>query len=358
MSSRRRFLQSTTFPALTAAVAGFTPLARASSVSITVATGHPPVIPWVRVLNDYFIPEVDRRAAAAGHTINWNRAYGGTVVKIGGELEAVQKGIVDMSIVGAPFHPNKLSLLNVAYYTPFAALLVKDAVEVMDSIYPLAPGMRKLWEDHQQVYLNGIGTDNFNLYTKRPVRQMRDLAGMKIGGAGPNLNWLKGSGAAGVVVTPPTIYNDLQNGIYDGVLLGGSQATALKIHEVAPQMLKVDFGAMYWAGLTINKSRFTSMPPDLQQIFRDVALLYRTRLCEEQERIALIGLEGMKKEGLTVTAVDRTARLAWAASLPDIAEEWAVPLEAKGQPARQVLLAWMDGLRSRGNPIARNWGRQ
>lgn len=331
--------------------------AQSKTISITLATGHPPVISWVKVLNDFFIPEVQKRALALNVNIAWNKAFGGTVAKIGGELEAVEKNIADMSIVGSVFHPAKLSLLNVAYFAPFAADTVKNAVETVDAMYDKVPAMKKLWEQANQVYLCGIGTDQVQLFTKTPVRRLSDLKGMKIGGAGPNLNWLKGSGATGVVVSPPTIYNDIQNGVYEGVLLSGAQAVSLKINEVTPYMLKINFGALYWAGLTINKQTFSAMSSPLQKVFKEVALEYRAKLFVEQDRIASTGLEAMKANGMRETIVSSTERIGWASSLPDIAGEWVTPLEAKGQPAKQVLQLWMDGLRGKGSAIGRNWDR-
>ena len=235
--------------------------ARAKDFNITVATGHPPVIPWVRVLRDQFIPEVNKQLEGSGHKIVWNQAYGSTIVKLGGELDAIQKGIVDMSIVGATFHPAKLNLLNVAYYHPFSSLSVEATVKTVDAMYAKVPEMRKLWESNNATYLAGVGVDAFSLFTTKPVHQLSDLKGLKVGGVGPNLNWLRGTGAVGVVVTPNTIYNDLQAGVYDGLLIAVSQGSSLKLHEVAPYMLKADIQAAYWAGLVINSQTMKGLPP-------------------------------------------------------------------------------------------------
>jgi hypothetical protein len=98
MIQRRRMLQGTV--AVCAAPA-YIP-ARAKDLTLTIAAGHPPVIAWVRLLRDYFVPEVNKLLEGSGHKINWNQAYGGTVAKIGGELDAVEKGLVDIAIVDLP----------------------------------------------------------------------------------------------------------------------------------------------------------------------------------------------------------------------------------------------------------------
>jgi len=330
----------------------------AKEFNITVATGHPPVIPWVRVLRDQFIPDVNKQLEGSGHKIVWNQAYGSTIVKLGGELDAIQKGVVDMSIVGATFHAAKLNLLNVAYYHPFTSPNVGATVKTVDAMYAKVPEMRRLWETNNAVYLAGVGVDAFSIFSTKPVRQLTDLKGMKIAGVGPNLNWLRGTGAVGVVVTPNTIYNDLQTGVYDGLLIATSQAASLKLHEVAPYMLKAEIQAGYWAGLVINSNTMKALPSEVQAALRKAGASYRDALIAEQVRLAAEGLEIMKKGGIKVTEMDAKDKIVWAAGLPDIAEEWVKSLEEKGLPGKKVQTLYMEGVRAAGETPARNWDRK
>lgn len=77
--------------------------ALAKNYKITVVAGHPPIFLWVTLCRDYFIPEIDKRIAPLGHKITWNQAYGGTIAKIGGALEAIEEGVADMGFVGTIF---------------------------------------------------------------------------------------------------------------------------------------------------------------------------------------------------------------------------------------------------------------
>ena len=43
--------------------------------------------------------------------------------------------------------------------------------------------------------------------------------------------------------------------------------------------------------------------------------------------------------------------------LPDIAGDWAAPLEERGIPARAFLSAYMDGLRAAGETPTRDWDK-
>ena len=70
----------------------------AKNYKITVVAGHPPIFLWVTLCRDYFIPEVNKRVEKLGHKIEWNQAYGGTVAKIGGALEAIEEGVISASV--------------------------------------------------------------------------------------------------------------------------------------------------------------------------------------------------------------------------------------------------------------------
>ncbi|MHC4362931.1 MAG: C4-dicarboxylate TRAP transporter substrate-binding protein, partial [Planctomycetota bacterium] len=45
--------------------------------------------------------------------------YGGTIAKLGGVLEAIEAGVLDMGLVAYPFEPAKLFLHNFSYHVPF-----------------------------------------------------------------------------------------------------------------------------------------------------------------------------------------------------------------------------------------------
>lgn len=334
--------------------------ASAKTFTVTVATGHPSIIPWVKLLNSYFIPDVDKRLAISGgnYKILWRKAYGGTVAKIGGVLEAIEQGVADLGIVGAVFEPANLPLQIVSYYTPFATTKITTAVEVIDEMHHKVPALKKTWDKYNQVYLTGLGVDNFNLFTKKPIKSLKDIKGMKIGGAGPNLNWLRGAGVVGVQIDLTTIYNDLATGIYDGVLLFPSSAAAIKVHEVAPYYLQVGFGAMSWAGLTVNKDFWNSLPKEVQKVFLAAANDYRDKLNQYQKELGVKGLAEMVLKGLKVSKLTSVERIRWAMSMPNIAKEWSNSLEAKGLPAKEVIKIWLKGVRARGETPVRAWDKE
>ncbi|HET9044048.1 MAG TPA: hypothetical protein VFN70_12910, partial [Burkholderiales bacterium] len=204
-----------------AAVAALTvalPAAAQETIRLTVAAGHPPIFLWVKHVRETFMPTVDAELAKTGkYKIAWNEAYGGTLAKIGSELETMQQGISDMGIVATVFQSAKLPLNNVTYFVPFGPADANVVTKSIDYVQAL-PELTAEWDKFGVVYLAGFSIDNYGIATNFPVGRIEDLKGKKIGGAGPNLAWFKNTGAVGVQGSLNTFYNDIKTGVYDGAV--------------------------------------------------------------------------------------------------------------------------------------------
>ncbi|RLB19567.1 MAG: C4-dicarboxylate ABC transporter substrate-binding protein [Deltaproteobacteria bacterium] len=333
--------------------------ARAKTYHLTAAAGHPPIFLWVTLTRDYFIPEVNRQLIAAGgkDKIVWNQAYGGTVAKLGGVLEAVEEGIVDVGFVGTIFEAPKMPLHNVTYMTPFGT---KDIFKVVDTIKELQakiPAVAREWTKYNQVYLGGVGLDTYGLLTNFPVKTVDDINGHKIAAPGPSANWIKGTGGVAVAANLNTYYNGIKTGVFEGTLTFMTAGAAIKVYEVAPYICMVNFGAQFAGGLSVNKDVFDSFPPYLQKIFKDAGAEWSRKLAQAQADKAEGALQKMKRAGAKVIFLSDAERKRWADKLPNVPMNWARAMEKKGLPGKKVLEGYLNGLRKRGVVLVRDWDR-
>jgi hypothetical protein len=65
----------------------------------------------------------------------------------------------------------------------------------------------------------------------------------------------------------------------------------------------------------------------------------------------------MQADGAEVYALPMAEKQKWLDGMPNIAERWAEATEARGIPAKRVLSAYMDAVRSRGGMPLRQWDR-
>jgi TRAP-type C4-dicarboxylate transport system substrate-binding protein len=328
------------------------------TIKAVVIDGYPARALWVQEFTNFFIPEVDKRLAAAGnYKIDWQESYGGTIVKPKGVLEGVKLGLGDIGIVTTIFHSSKLPSQAISAVTPFIAPDSRAVARAVDEIAKEFPTMQKEFEAQNQVYLaTGVVLDTYQVFSREPIDALADLEGQKVAGAGMNLRYLEGiEGAAGVRGGLTDFYNMLQTGLVDNALLWPEAAKTFKIAEVAPYMLKADLGAVNSKTVTVNKDFWDKLPDEVKSVLQEVAVDYRDHVAGIAMDRAEASRTAYVESGGTIVDMVPEQRAAWAAAMPNIAMEWAVDLDAKGEPGSDMLTAYMAKLAEAGYTPVRDW---
>ncbi len=350
-----------TVAALVAGIAAF-PLTQATAtetIKLTALDGYPIKSMWVKEFADYFIPEVDKRLAKTGnYKIEWNKAFGGQIVKPRGVLKGIEDGLGDIGVVTTVFHGDKVPLQSISYQTPFATTDPLVLARTMDKMAEKFPDFKKAFEKHNQVYLaSGSVLDSYQVYSKSPIKSIDDLKGVKVSGAGPNLLYLKAAGAVGVKGSLVKYYNNLKTGVSDAAIIWPEAAQSFKIGEVAPYMLKADIGTVCSKVVTANKDTWEKLPDEVKQVIQEVAVDYRDHIAKVALDRAGGSMDWFKGVGGEIVEMTDEERAAWADSMPNIAKDWAGRLEEKGIPANEILVAFMEELRASGQTPLRDWDK-
>ena len=326
--------------------------------NLTASSSHPPVVPWVAVIKNFVVPESVKRAKALGHTIKWTEAYAGALYNFKNTLEGIEDGLGDVGWVGTLWEPNKLPLQNVTFYTPFVTDSTKIAAEIQNEMHENIPEMKEAFLKYNQIYLGPQTIDDYLLITKKPINTLADLKGLKMFAPGASAQWLKGTGAVPVNGGLPIYYNGIKTGVTDGAILPGSSIIPFKLHEIAPFITQVGLGGGITGALTMNKTTYDKLPPDLQKMFHEIGQEYGDRVAKAVADFHKLSFEVLlPKAGAKVSTLPLAEQKKWAALLPDLAGDWAKRIEAKGLPANRVLKAYMDGVRKRGVTPIREWDK-
>ena len=336
-----------------------TQFAVAKEISVTYVAGHPPVFRWVKHVNKTFIPAVNKNLEGSGHSIKWSEQYGGALAKVGDELEAVEEGLAEMGGVSSLFDPAKLAPQNVTYYTPFVSADVDRVSEHMNRMQFENKDMIAAWESNGLVQIGGaIAIDDYMLMTKFPVNSIDDLKGKKIGAPIVATTWMKGTGGIGVAGNLTTYNNELKAGVYDGVIVFASAALPGKLHEVAPYITKLGFGAQYAGSIAANKDWFESQPDVVQKALIDAGESYRVAYQKDLGASVTKFLSIMESQGATISEASEDMRKKWAAGMDNVAMEWAKKLDSTGVNGTGILKAYMDTMRAAGAKPVRNWDKE
>lgn len=329
----------------------------AETINLHVISAQPPRMLTVGMLSEFMLPEINERLAERGseYQVEWRESYAGVVAGSTETFTAIQHGVGDMGQVGTLFEPAKLPLAQMTFFVPFTGANVATVLEVMADLHERIPELDAFFERYNQVLLSLMGTDSYYLMTKFPVDSVEDLDGRKLGLPGSAANWVKGTGAIPVNSTISEYYNSLKTGVYDGVIVFASAMVPFKLYEVAPYITQIDIGAMQSGAITINKEVWEGLPQEVRDVMAEVGDEYRQRLAEEAVSEAESAVAKAAELGAIVSVLPEEERTRWAETMPNIAEEWAETLEARGLPAKELVTLYLDALRNRGADIARDW---
>ncbi|MGR8919415.1 MAG: C4-dicarboxylate TRAP transporter substrate-binding protein [Gammaproteobacteria bacterium] len=326
------------------------------TLDLTVATAHPPSLPWVYVIRDHVMPEFERRLGQArpGTRVRWIGAWG-TLYKWHDSLAGLETGLADIGWVGSLWESSRLPLQNVTYALPFITDDLPVLMRVLNRMHDELPALREAWARYDIEFLGVSGVDTYHLLTSFPVRSLDDLAGRKILAPGAAAIWLKGTGAVAVDGALPTYYTQIKTGVADGVLSILTGAHPFRIHEVAPHVTLVGIGAQCTGALGVNRRLWQRLSPEARAILAELGHEYSERAAADVVARYERALEAIAAEGGVIATLPAAEKQRWIDGLPDLANDWVQRNAARGLPAASVLKTLMRELRAAGVEPVRAW---
>lgn len=326
-------------------------------ITVRIGSGHSMSNPWVQALEDFFVKNVSERVEAeTAYSINWVESYGGSTITLRNELEGVQMGLVDIGCIILVFEASRLPLQTMVYSMPFSCsdpMIVAKVYQQMETEFP------ELASDYETKYnqkLLGMGvSDQYGLYSTKPITGLADMAGMKIGAAGVNLTWIEGSGAVGVQTSLNDTYQNLQTSVCGATIQPTHSCLNLKVYEVAPYYLDANLNVVPFNAITANSDSWNSWPQEVKTIMSEVGSQY---LAYESEYISAVhaqDLDFMKQNGVQVDTLSRDAQVAWAASLNDVVASQIQLLNDAGYRGNEIVARYYELLKENGVEPVREW---
>lgn len=325
-------------------------------IRLTISSSHPTVLPWVGPLQTVAKRSNEvLKERGSKYRIEWTQAYGGQLYGAGDTLSAVTQQITDCGWIGSLFEPAKLPLQNIMFSTPFSTTDARQAAKTLNALNKNEQGMKDEWAKHDVIFLGACCSDGYSLFTKKPLDHLSDIKGRKILGVAALSPLVAPLGASPVTSNLTESYSNLQTGVGDGVLMVGTGAFPLKLHEVAPYVTKVDTGPFSFGGFGMNRKVFDKLPKDVQQVLVEMGEVYSDENASMIEARAA-GVWGKFKEaGATVREMSQEEKMLWVNTLPDLGKLWVETNEAKGVPARKIMKQYMTTVREFGAKPLRDW---
>lgn len=316
--------------------------AHADNFTLRMGGGHTTGTTYIKVFDTFFAEEVAKRVKArTGHNVRFIKAWGGSVAKVDGGIEAVQKGSLDIALSPIGFEQARAGLLNYSAYLPFTSDDPVLQQKVASRMLKEVPALQASMKPYNAHVLAQMVTEAYSVATTFEIGKVEDLKGKRIAMTGTNAPLFMPTGAVPVTLGIGEHYQAIQNGLAEGSLFWVSGMEAFKLREVAKVWTKTGFGSYSTLAAFMNLDTRARLPKDvvaiIDQVAEEATVLVATqskqRDAETEARIA--------GEGVKVNTLSQAERGRWAQMVKDLPSRAARELDAKGQPATQVLKTYV-----------------
>src|SRR5437764_1154006 len=262
-----------------------------------------------------------------------------------GTFDAVRDGLVALSYVTASCTPAR-------HILPLMAELPGSGdTSLVNSVAYSRVYWRHFHKvgEYRGVKLLGVFTHGpGQMFTKRPVRSIADVQGLKIRtGGGVAEAVAKALGASAFVKPAPESYELLKSGVADGVFFPMESIISFKLETVLEQATLFP-GGMYSSsfGFFMNEDKWNRLPKQDQEAIEKISgewiARHAGRSWDEADRK---GLEALQKSGVKIVHADATMVAEVRKRSAPTGGDWINQAGAKGIDAAKILAEFQDELK-------------
>jgi TRAP-type C4-dicarboxylate transport system substrate-binding protein len=152
---------------------------------------------------------------------------------------------------------------------PFIVTNAEAGSRTAWALYQKFPEIQALFNDVK--LLSIWTTDPYAIASKKPIKKLEDLKGMKIRCAGkPQTDMMKLLGGTPIYIPMPGVYINLQKGVLDGNCTPGEALIGFRFYEIDKHINFANTPANLHF-LVMNKKIWNDMPSDIQEAIMSVS---------------------------------------------------------------------------------------
>jgi len=266
---------------------------------------------------------------------------GGTLTPADKCYDGVVKGISDIGFSVLAYTRGKFPLFEVVDL-PLGSRSGYASTRLINDFYKeFKP---KEFDEVKVMYLHGHGPAIY--HTKKAVRKLEDLKGMKIRCTGLATRIVTLLGGAPVAMPMPETYDSLSRGVVDGTLNPLEALQGFKFGEVV-KFSTESYGSANSSGffIVMNKDKWNALPADIQQIIEKVNDEWIEKTGRLWDEIDKAGRDFTLKLGNEIISLSKEENERWAKPVRPLLDEYVANMKAKGLPGEEALKFCMDRLK-------------
>lgn len=322
--------------------------AQAENVTLRIGAGHPSVLAYVQIWDDYFTSQVTDRAADLGHQVRFISAWG-TATGVSDVLEATSAGALDIGLIATVFEPSRLELFNVGYLMPFSSPDPILQTEVANRLIQENPAFAEVLGGFGLTALGAMATENYGMPIRTAPNGIADVAGLRIAAGEANAPWAQAAGGVPVAIPANENYEAISSGLLDANVIFISAMESFRWYELFNAFYSTDFGALPGYLSVMNSETRDELPEDLVALIDQVALETVAELADISSRRDAQFTEIAQGHGVEIVQISAEDQTAWAQAILPGAEAQIAEMESRGLPAVSVMGDYVRYLREAGH---------
>lgn len=286
-----------------------------------------------------WIAEIEKRT---GGKVKIKYYPGGTLTPAAQVYDGVVKGISDIGESVFAYTRGRFPVME-AVDLPLGYKSAVIATNLVNAVYQKF--QPKELADVKVLILHAHGPGI--LHTKFPVSKLEDLKGRKIRATGLASKIVTALGATPVATTMPETYDALRTGVAEGAMAPVEALHGWKWGEVVSYTIQ-SFGSAYTTAMFVvmNKSKWESLPKDVQKVFEDVSKEFTKKQAELWDQIDKEGYDFIKARGNKIVALSPEENARWAQAVTPVIDDYIKEASAKGLPASEIVKFCLDFIKA------------
>lgn len=281
--------------------------------------------------------EVEKRTNGA---VKINMFPGGTLTPPDQCYDGVVKGISDIGMSVLSYTRGRFPLTEVIDL-PLGYTSGHQATKLCNAYYDQFKP--KELDDVKIMYMHAHGPGI--LHTKKPVRTLEELKGLKIRCTGTSTKVVAALGATPVAMPQNEAYEALQKGVVDGLVSPIETLKGWKFGEVVKnttQNLGSSYSIAFFVGM--NKKKWDALPKDVQATIETINKEWIEKTAKAWDELDKDGTEFARSKGNEIIPLSKEEDERWAKQVQPVLAEYLAAMKAKnlqGEEALKFCQEWL-----------------
>lgn len=306
-------------------------------IPLTWADHIPPMAGGNIFVKQQYFPRIQAQLAKIGYELDVTFYHAASLFKMTEQVKACDQGLVDMTVAVLPYELDRAPLHEVLDFGCMG-WDAKKLNRIWSDLNESIPEFKAELSSSFVELFRFIPTPRFLHHNKVGARVPADFKGIKIHSSGIAREMFASIGAVPIRQSSSDWYTSLDRGLFEGIAVAFDMVHIMKLYEVLKYHILFKEDSLGFTPVThvMNRKKFESLPPGVQQVFLDNVQWASEAMLEDELTRLPVYMSGPKNKGNTFYDLTFEETVKWREAFLPVHQQWIQNLEKQGKPARKI----------------------